>query len=120
MTLQLLRVEDAGELDRERVVFRAAGETEIGRYAVFRCRASENGAPRSGPVPNAYWFPNKIVESNDLVVLYTKAGVISEKKGEAIASSYFYYWRVEEPIWVRGYVPVLVETPTWCRGEPLK
>lgn len=118
MTLELIGVEDAGDIDRERLVLRSKGETEVGHYAVFRCRSSEKGV-RSGPVPNAYWFPNKMVESNDWVVLYSKAGRNSEKKGETGGSSYFYYWQIEAPIWVSGYTPVLVETRNWRFGKPI-
>ena len=120
MSLEIYNIENAGEIDRERIIFKVrGGETQIGHYAIFRCRTSPDNRPYSDPVPNAFWFVNKIVKSDDWVVLYTKSGTSSEKKNENDPSSYFYYWRLSTPIWVAGFMPVLVETPTWRFGKPI-
>jgi hypothetical protein len=119
MSVEFINIENAGDLARERLVLRARGETEIGHYAVFRCRVAPEGRAYAGAIPNAYWFANRIVKSEDWIVLYTKNGTNSEKKVDDGPSSYFYYWRIVEPIWTPGYMPVIVETPTWHFGRAI-
>ena len=120
MTLELRRIADRGDPQRERVVLRATADVQIGNYATFRCRVGVEGDPLSGPVLDAYWFESRRVKLGDFVILYSKAGVKSQKKGERGSTSYFYYWNAKAPLWTVGTVPVLVDTPTWEVGEPIK
>jgi hypothetical protein len=120
MNLELVRIDSAGDLERERVVLRATVDTDVGEYAVFRCEQAE--MPDDvyvGPIPNAYWFPARKLKANDWVVLYSKAGALSEKRGEGrSASSYFFYWNSDSTLWLAQMVPVLVETSNWIFGKP--
>ena len=118
MSLELRDIENAGDIERERVVMRATKDVDIGLYAVFRCRVGEKGGPYSGPILDGYWFPMKEIKSGDYVVLYTKTGTTSEKKEEK-STSYFYYWHLAKPIWIPDMIPVLVDTPLWSVGKPI-
>jgi len=121
MNLELVRIENAGDLERERVVLRATAETDAGWYAVFRCHQSPPNSVFAGSVPNAYWFPSRKLNPKDWVVLYSKRGSLSEKKGDGgAASSYFFYWNENVPLWVPAMIPVLVETPNWAFGKAVE
>jgi hypothetical protein len=118
MTLQFLRIANAGELERERVVLRATADVDIGRYVLFSCFAEDKVA-LSGPIKKAFWFEDKKIKSGDLVVLYSKDGSESEKVTNTGAVSYFYYWESTTPIWTRGSIPVLLLGRTWSFGSPI-
>jgi hypothetical protein len=120
MNLEIRSVEAAGDLERERLVLRATTNANIGLFAVFRCESQDNDEVSSGPVPDAYWFEDKKVKENDLVVLYTKAGTISEKVSSSGATSHFFYWGLDTPIWVPAHTPLLVNTTTWRFGTSIR
>lgn len=120
MSVELSGIERAGDIDQERVVLRATADADIGEYAIFNGRAARTGNVMAGPVPNVYWFVDKEIKKGDIVVLYSKDGENSEKTNDDGTKSYFFYWRRQNPIWVPGRIPVLVETPSWKRGEAIK
>jgi hypothetical protein len=119
MNLQL-RIVDAGNLEKERVVLTAVTDDDVGQYAVFCCEATEDGKIYSGDIPKVYWFPSQKMKKGDLVVLYTKEGVDSEKKNKSGTTSTFYYWQLDRPLWQPGFRPVLVHTSNWTVGAPIK
>jgi len=100
-------------MQRERIILKAREATDLGSYAVFAARPSEESVA-SGDVPYVFWFPDRELKAGDLVVLYTKSGSPSEKKNEGGATTYFYYWGLDKPIWAdSAYRAVLVNTPLW-------
>jgi hypothetical protein len=112
MNLELRGVENAGDIDRERIVLRANADLDIGKYAIFKCRNTSTGVA-SGPVPRAYWFADRKIKTGDFVVLYTKEGSTSEKAGEQGTTSYFYYWGLREPQWDDRHTAALINTSNW-------
>jgi len=113
MSLVLKAVENAGDLQRERLVLKAEADIDIGRYAVFLCQ-SIDGKPASGWVPRAFWFVDMKVKAGDFVVLYSKAGKRSEKVAtDGKSSSYFFYWHSGEPLMLGKYVPLVINTAGW-------
>jgi hypothetical protein len=120
MNLELRGIENVGDIGRERVVLRATGDADIGKFAIFKCRKTSNGGAASGHVPAAYWFPDKLIKSGDWVVLYTKQGTSSEKSNEpGTQKTYFYYWGFSEPQW-KTDVAALVSTPNWTFSKSAK
>jgi hypothetical protein len=113
MSLKLVGVEDAGDLDSERVVLRADAATGIGRCILLHAKRSPEGKVFSGPVPGAYWFATMSVRAGDLVVLYTKRGQRSQKPQDDGATSHFFYWGLPAPIWGPDYKPALVSAAGW-------
>lgn len=114
MKLDPLKVEDRGDIERERLVFRAREDVDVGRYAIFKCENSETkGRVLSANIPAVYWFPDKTIKAGDFVVVYSKAGARSEKKGDNGNMTYFYYWGFESAQWNKNYTPVLLEANTW-------
>jgi len=119
MTLRFLRIRNPGDLDKERAVLRAATEVDIGRYALFACFADDEVA-LSGPIRKGFWFEDKKIKAGDFVVLYSKRGSAGEKVGESGATSYFFYWESNSPIWTNGTIPVLLLAASWVFGPAIK
>ena len=118
MKLDLIRIENGGELERERVILRATVDVDIGNFAVFRGITTPSNKFGAGNVPSAYWFPDRNVKVGDWVVLYSKAGAPSEKTENNI--SYFFYWGKTSPIWIKGAIASLIEVGHWSFSEPIK
>jgi hypothetical protein len=120
MTLEIAKIEDQGDLERERIVLRVTADADIGWYAVFRCTTNPDGKGiLGGPISHVYWFANKKVKNGDLIIIYSKHGVRSEKTGENGVTSHFFYWQLDTPIWIKGKRAVVVETPIWTLGESI-
>ncbi len=119
MTVELVGIEDAGNIEKERLVLKASAHDQLGNYAIFRCEADEDGLPYSGNISKTFWFPNRMLAAGDLVILYTRQGRDSRKKDEGGHTSYFYYWDLDEPLWTIGAMPVVVQTPDWELGKPI-
>jgi hypothetical protein len=123
MKLEIVGVENEGDLERERLVLKATAETDATWFAIFRCVTSDKETNiRGGNIPAVYWFTGRPLKTGDFLVLYSKVGTASEKKSEKAGepSSYFYYWNSDKPLWVPGFTPTLVETPNWVVGKPIK
>ena len=117
MTLEFRSIADAGDFDKERVVLKATSDDDIGLYALFLCQTAEKGVV-AGNISHVYWFFNKRVKKEDLVILYSKPGKTSEKSNNDGTTSYFYYWGLTESIWKKNTAAVVVATPNWTVGRP--
>jgi hypothetical protein len=98
MNVHLKSVRDAGNHAKERVVLKVAGNTDIGRYAIFDTTFdSEENV--SNKLRHAYWFPDATVSEGDLVVLYTKDGDPKKVKNKDGSTTHFFYWGLERTVW---------------------
>jgi hypothetical protein len=125
VTLAFIRIEDAGDLPRERVILRAQADVDVGMYALLQGAAikedskPDNTAVYAGAQANAFWFPRKEIKKSDWVVVYTKAGDRSEKAAENGPTSHFYYWRKGRVIWSPGTAVIVLYAPSWEIGPPV-
>ena len=113
MTLRITKIEDAGDLDRERLVLRASDDVDIGDFIVLIARATGEEKVRSGDIARAYWFEDKRIKKGDLVVLYSKSGTRREKENASGTTSHFYYWGRETACWNERVRVVLAHAPSW-------
>ena len=114
MNFEIDRIEDAGTLDKERLVIRVMADTVTDFCVVLRARKGTfKDIPLGGPIPLAFWFPNTKVAKGDFIVLYTKYGDTSEKKNPSGRTSHFFYWRCAEPIWDSKHIPTILEVEAW-------
>ena len=60
-------------------------------------------------VPYCFWFPDKEVKKDDLIVLYTKKGKSSVKTNPSGNVSHFLYWELDQSVWREDRVAVLCE-----------
>ncbi len=97
---------------KERIVMKSKVTTDVGEFAVF-CTTANSGVVTTG-VLNTFWFPDKIVEPGDLVILYSKGGTQSEKRLHSGRTAHFFYWGAGPAIWNQdGVAPVLLHIDQW-------
>jgi hypothetical protein len=97
VNLEIIGIRDSGVLEKERILFRSKVDLDIGGFAIFRV-VVQDGTATNG-VRSAYWFPDKKIKEKDLVVLYTKTGVQSERQVKEGYTSHFFYWHRKSPEW---------------------
>jgi len=112
MLLKITSIADRGVLEKERIVMKAASDTDIGRFAIFRCGVE--GDQITTIVTDTFWLPNMTVRAGDLVVLYSKVGKDNERVLKSGATGHFFYWGRTTPLWGSlDHAPVLVLTREW-------
>lgn len=115
-TFKIIR--DAGNLDKERIVFSVSADTDIGQFLAMLSRISDDWAPKSGR-HTSFWFPDQTVKAGDLVVLYSKEGKSNSSQNKDGSSSYFYYWGLKEAKFGDPKMGiVLFSAPDWTVGMP--
>lgn len=115
MKLKISSYADAGDFQKERVIFKASLDMELGEYAVFCSSLSSSGGVTSGR-KTAYWFPDGAIKKDDLVVLYTKRGSSSTKELAGTRTAHFFYWGDDHALWGgAGNVAVLLHVSEWSK-----
>ena len=118
MNLEIVGIRNPGELERERIVVRAVGDTDIGDYLMLRTRTNGD-VVRAGRARDCYWFRDKRVRAGDLVVLYSKSGTPREKQNDDDSLTHFFYWGLSEPCWSHEHsAAVLVRLREWVSYFP--
>lgn len=117
MRLDIVRVADKGNLDKERLLLKAISTTEVGNYLLLP--AGVQGDRLTTPARNPYWFPDKQIEGGDLVVVYTKEGGDNDSLMEDGRKVHFFYWGLDDPVWGgRDLAPVLFHAREWASKAP--
>ncbi len=112
MNIKINSIADRGVPKKERLVMKVLRDTDVGEYAVFRAGTEDGGVTTD--VRNVFWFPDKPVSAGDFVVLYTKTGTASEKTSASGTKSHFFYWSLQEPLWLpEEDSAVLLHIDTW-------
>jgi hypothetical protein len=111
MKLEIREVKDRGETN-ERLVLVALEDCDIGKYFVFVSKKNNNNIIFT-QIFHPYWFPDKLIKKNDLIILYTKKGENSLKTNTDGTTSYFYYRGVASPIYTNNFFALVVEANTW-------
>ncbi|MBK7129031.1 MAG: hypothetical protein IPM74_03495 [Crocinitomicaceae bacterium] len=105
MSLEIQRVIDKGNLEKERLFLTATSDVNVSGYVVM-----DSSYDNDGDVVNlgrhAFRFPTKLIKSGDTVSLYTRAkpaGWVDEKYIENGSNlAHFFYWGRETTVWNRG------------------
>jgi hypothetical protein len=116
MNVAISSFADVGDLEKERLVLKIVKDVDIGDYAVFCTSISSDGKATAGP-KKAYWFPDDVVKSGDLVILYTKQGTSSTKELDDGRTAHFYYWRQEQALWDSKHGAVVLEISEWVYSK---
>lgn len=120
MELEIESFAAAGDLSKERIILRAKNNLDVGRYAILRSRVAKSGErdPTAGP-KIAYWFQDRNVKAEDVVVLYTKKGNTSIKDIGNGRTAYFFYWGRSETLWGSSdYGAALLDVAEWQFDVP--
>jgi len=100
MNIGIEYIADPGVVGKERLVLKVIRDDDIGYYAVFDTKYTQDGKI-SNKVQRTYWFPDKSVKAGDLIILYTKIGNQSENKNKDGSTSHFFYWDLASVIWTK-------------------
>lgn len=113
MKLKIIGIRDAGKFQDERVVFKVEGDGNIGRYIAMVSRITgENKI--SSKVTAPYWFIDKEVKNDDLVVLYTKIGQYNSVENKDKSHSHFFYQGQTSPLYTNSdSCVVLMDSDPW-------
>ena len=118
MKLKIERIEDAGVLEKERIVFSVLANEDVGRYVVFKSKKTGETSV-SNKTSATFWFPDQSVQRGDLVVLYTKGGSDKSSATQGGKSSHFFYWGKTSPLWTNSDdAIVLVNINSWAFHFP--
>lgn len=98
MNLEIDKFMDAGLLDTERVILKVVSNDDLGQYALFKTKRTDEKSVDS-MITTAYWFPNQEIKKGDIVVVYTKAGIDNSQKNESGSMTHFQYWGKTAPLW---------------------
>ena len=112
MKIELKSIQDQGIAGKERVVMKARSKLDVGQFALLQAGYSDGGVNTS--TKDCYWFPDKVIEEGDWVVLYTKPGTNKEKIQKSGATAHFFYWGKDSPKWKsKSWAPVLLQVDSW-------
>lgn len=112
MKLELRSIQDRGIAGKERIVMKARSKLDVGQFAMLQAGYSNGGV--NSETNDCYWFPDKIIEEGDWVVLYTKAGRDKEKIQKSGATAHFFYWGRDSSKWKsKSLVPVILQVDSW-------
>lgn len=97
--LKLLEVKDAGDLSKERVLFEAVEDVDIGDYVLTDTTYGADGT-RSNKLRHVFEFPTRFVELGEFVRVFTKAGKVTKSTmADDFTPVHNLYWGLKETIW---------------------
>jgi hypothetical protein len=106
MDLVIDYIRDAGNLDKERIVFKTECNTQLGQYLIAETYETDD-AKFSSKIENIFWFPDLELKVGDRVVLYTKSGERNISSNEDGTKIYFFYWNLSKSH-LKGEKPCVV------------
>jgi hypothetical protein len=102
MKLEIRSVKSHGDLANERIMLKAISDVNIGAYMISDTTYQSDHAI-SNKLRHIFWIPDKDVEEDDLIVIYTKSGTDKRvRNSNSGKSTHFFYWGLEGPIWNKG------------------
>ncbi|OLU22492.1 hypothetical protein BVH03_25040 [Pseudomonas sp. PA15(2017)] len=117
MRIKVRSVQDAGNLEKERVVIYALEDGQIGSQIL--ASTQRHGAGVSNEIYNAYWIPDREIKKDDVVVVYTKSGKNTDRKNKDETRSYFFYMGLDKPTYVNDKVAAVVFSIDKWKVAPL-
>src|SRR6266404_6319207 len=113
MKLDIISIEDKGDLSKETIWLDVLEDADLKYYLVSDTTfTGENQI--SNELRHVYWFRSKQVKKGDYVALHTKDGTDSATPNKRNATTYHIYWDLGRTIWNKdGDCAVLFEVNTW-------
>ena len=117
MKIEIRKIADKGNIEKERLVLKVTSDTDIGDYVVLQ--TGYNDGEITIETFYTYWFQYKSALTDDYVVLYTKTGEDKEKTIANGSTAHFFYWGLEDAIWNSdNKAPVVLHAPEWISSHP--
>lgn len=112
MNLKLFSISDKGDINKERLVLKVFGNTDVGDYLLMRVKFLDGEATTT--ITNTFWFPFQDVKIGDKVIVYSKRGSQNKKNLSDGATAYFFYWGQDKSLWDDdNFGPVILHAPNW-------
>lgn len=113
MNLEIIKIENPGDLDNEKVVIKANLKDEIGQY-ILADTLEINPGRITGNISNAFWFPNQEINPGDSVIVYTKEGQDNQiKNGDESTAFNFYRGKNQPSFNSAKSAGVLIQIGNW-------
>ena len=97
--MKILRINDRGNLEKERLVLKADAIEDLGHYLIFKTTLLDEGGFSARPDSRVFWLPDRQIKKGDMVVIYSKEGSLSTKENKDKSTSLFFYWNSKVPLW---------------------
>lgn len=121
--LDILKVADAGNLQKERVILRMAESTSLINFALINANATDDSGQVIDLNEHVFWFPDVVVNQGDYVRLYSKEGEIKSQQGTyegRPATFHNFYWGKQNVVWgYRSNAVVLFRVQNWVSKKVL-
>lgn len=102
--MEILRVDDNGNLDREKLVLEVLNDGDAGNFVVMDATFDEHG-DLSNIGRHAYKLPAKEIKRGDLIVLNTRAKAKDDRiEWQTINKTmvHAFFWGREKTVWNQG------------------
>lgn len=120
MRVKILYTKSRGNIDRERIVLKVLKRTDMGQYLIGDTTYFKDNSV-SNRLRHVFWFPDKIVEEDDFVVLYTKHGKDSQFRNKSKTTTHRVYWGLDRTVWNKsGDGAVLFLIDDWVSKKILQ
>lgn len=94
MDIKFKYIKDAGVLEKERVVYFAESDCDLGKYLLAESTILSN-SKFSSKIQNIFWLPDWEVKKGDLIVVYSKEGTLHKVIDEDGSTIHFMYWGLD-------------------------
>lgn len=116
MSLRLIGLRDAGNIEKERVLLGAPRRMDLGGTVLAASKLNHQG--RVDPAfRRVLWLPDELAEDGDLIAIYTRE-LPSTREGWHTQANGRRVLRLgvgrSAPIWGGRYVPLLLELSGWA------
>lgn len=113
MKLMISDIIEPGNYRKERIAFKVISDCDLKFFVVHYTNLVNEGTFSNKP-KETFWFPPRKVKAGDWVVLYSNSGQDSSKINEDGKTSYFYYWGLKNPNFIKSTDGVvLAEVESW-------
>jgi len=117
MKLKIKSAADKGDFEKERLTIKVTSDCDVGDFLLLRAGYREGSVTTD--THNIFWFPDKQVETGDLVVVYSKSGRQSTKALRSGKTAHFFYWGSDTTLWNGNTTaPVIMHCPEWESTDP--
>jgi hypothetical protein len=113
MKVDIISIEDKGNLSKETIWFDVLEDADLKYYLVCDTTYTDEHQI-SNELRHVYWFPSTKVKKNDYVALCTRDGTNSTTSNKRNTTTHIFYWDLGRTVWNKdGDCAVLFEINTW-------
>ena len=119
MKIEIIQILDRGKPESERLWLKATSDLDLMHYIVIKTVYLENNTIISNLHTSSLWFASQKIKAGDSVVIYTKSGTKSKVQNADGSTTYFIYWGLTNPLWIKiEDCAVVLEVNSWITSQP--